>query len=79
MSEVKTKLLEFIKEDKYTAVVCPIDDSSIELALEINSITRDLGLPFYSPNSTGLQGFFYADLGKDKFEYSYIKKGNDEG
>lgn len=68
-----------MKEDKYTAVVCPFDSASVELAISVNVVTREVGLPFYSPNSTGLHGFFFADLGKEKFEYSYVKKSKVEG
>jgi len=79
VEEVLVKLQEFLKEDKYTAVVCPIDSTSFELAITVNTVTREMALPFYSPNSTGLQGFFFADLGKNKFDYSYVKKSKVEG
>lgn len=35
-AELKEKLGEFLKEDKYTALVCPLEVSSLDLALEMN-------------------------------------------
>ena len=50
----------------------------MQQSIDINDVSRDLELPFYGLNSTGIQSFFYCDLGKPKFEYLMNKK-NDEG
>ena len=40
MQDLSTNLIEFFKSDKYTAVVCPLDVTCLELAVEVNSISR---------------------------------------
>lgn len=37
-------------------------------------MTRELKIPFYCVNSSGLNGFIFSDLASDKFEFSHTKK-----
>jgi hypothetical protein len=47
---------------------------SFEEAIQINEITRELNLPFYALNSSGLNAFFYSDLALENFEFQVTKK-----
>jgi len=76
--DLRAKLNDFIKNDKYSVVVCPIMNSFFEAAFEINDVSREHGLPFYALNSSGLQGFFFADLGTDKFNFQHVKKSKND-
>ena len=51
---------------------------SFEEAIQINEITRELSLPFYALNSSGLNAFFFSDLASENFEFQVTKK-NAEG
>ena len=74
LPSLKTELTDFLKKDKYTAVVCPFEKNSMQFAMAVNEVTREMEVPFYAPNSTGLQAFFYADLGKEKFDFTHVQK-----
>lgn len=76
--ELKSKLNEFMKNDKYSVVVCPLTNKFFEVAFEINDVSRQLGLPFYALNSSGLQGFFFADLGTENFNFQHVKKSKED-
>ena len=68
-SETKLdSLREFLSSQKFSAVVFGIQ-GSFEEAIKINELTRELFLPFYGLNSSGLNAFFYSDLASENFEF----------
>ena len=50
---------------------------SFKEVTEINEVARELQLPFYCLNSSGLSAFIFADLATEKFEFTHKKKDAD--
>ena len=62
-----------MQNDTYSCVVYGLE-SSFDEAIAINNMSRDLKLPFYGINSSGLNAFLFADLGTNSFEYQHSVK-----
>ena len=44
----------------------------------LNSLCREQGMPYYCLNSSGLFGFFFADLGSLPFRFNHKSKASNE-
>ena len=67
------KLKEFLTLEKYSSVVFGLKNS-FEEAIQVNNLAREVSLPYYCLNSSGLNAFIFSDLATDKFEFCYAKK-----
>eukprot|EP00347_Sterkiella_histriomuscorum_P008263 403345750 len=63
-----------LQQKSFSAVIQGF--SSFQDAETMNNYCRDSTIPFYVLNSSGLNGFFFADLGKS-FEFSYRRGQKD--
>ncbi len=76
--ETKITKEKLISEDQfvcdnhqYSAIVCGFQN--FKEAMVLNQRARKIGASFYCLNSSGLQGFFFADVGQ-KLEFSHLNK-----
>jgi molybdopterin/thiamine biosynthesis adenylyltransferase len=65
---------DHLKNSKFSAVVYGLDN--FKKAMEINEHCRNLNIPFYLLNTSGLFGFFFIDIGRE-LTFSHHRKATD--
>ena len=58
---------------KYSCVITELSAATFKWCTQVSKEASACSLPFYGLGQVGLQGFFFADLGKDKFEFTQNK------
>jgi len=71
-------LKEKLSSEQFSCVVYGLE-SSFVLSSQVNEITRELNLPFYCLNSSGLNAFMFCDLATDSFEFQHNVKDPETG